>query len=132
MARKPRIHFPDALYHVMLQGNGGGNVFVDDRVRHGFQGSIAERSGRVRYRTHACCWCGTPFIWPSARRYSLTPDHSIACHHYVCAVNLRAGQRKYVHNFGYAFQQGEWRPRGEAVCSHGNERSFYWLEAVTT
>ncbi len=23
MARKPRIHFPGALYHVMLRGNGG-------------------------------------------------------------------------------------------------------------
>ncbi len=29
MARKPRIHYPGALYHVMLRGNGGGDIFFE-------------------------------------------------------------------------------------------------------
>ena len=35
MARKPRIHFPDAVYHVILRGNGGQNIFYSqaDRVK---------------------------------------------------------------------------------------------------
>ena len=30
MARKPRIHYPGAVYHVMLRGNGGQNIFFTD------------------------------------------------------------------------------------------------------
>jgi len=28
MARKPRIHYPGALYHVMLRGNGGADRWM--------------------------------------------------------------------------------------------------------
>lgn len=34
MARKPRIHYPGALYHVMLRGNAGQPIFFDDRDRY--------------------------------------------------------------------------------------------------
>ena len=27
MARKPRIHYPGAFYHVILRGNGGQDIF---------------------------------------------------------------------------------------------------------
>ena len=35
MVRKPRIHFPGAVYHVMLRGNGGRNIFfsAEDQIR---------------------------------------------------------------------------------------------------
>jgi len=33
MARKPRIHYPGAVYHVMLRGNAGDPIFFDDRDR---------------------------------------------------------------------------------------------------
>ena len=35
MARRARIHYPDAVYHVMLRGNGGRDMFFDepDRIR---------------------------------------------------------------------------------------------------
>jgi len=35
MARKPRIHFPGAVYHVMLRGNGGRDIFFSaaDRTK---------------------------------------------------------------------------------------------------
>jgi len=36
MPRKPRIHYPGALYHVMLRGNGGANIFLDDQDRSRF------------------------------------------------------------------------------------------------
>jgi len=28
MARKPRIHYPGAFYHVILRGNGGQDIFL--------------------------------------------------------------------------------------------------------
>ena len=35
MARRARIHYPGAVYHVMLRGNGGQDIFFDepDRIR---------------------------------------------------------------------------------------------------
>ena len=33
MARKPRLHIPGGLYHVMLRGNGGQDIFIDDEDR---------------------------------------------------------------------------------------------------
>ena len=33
MVRKPRIHIPRALYHVMLRGNGGQPIFFSDKDR---------------------------------------------------------------------------------------------------
>jgi REP element-mobilizing transposase RayT len=36
MARKPRIHYPAALYHVMLRGNARQDVFFDDEDRYRF------------------------------------------------------------------------------------------------
>ena len=35
MARKPRIHYPGAVYHVILRGNSGAHIFFDhgDRLR---------------------------------------------------------------------------------------------------
>lgn len=33
MPRKPRIHVPGAVYHVMLRGNAGQDIFIDDEDR---------------------------------------------------------------------------------------------------
>jgi len=35
MERRERIHYPGAVYHVMLRGNGGQDIFFDesDRIR---------------------------------------------------------------------------------------------------
>jgi hypothetical protein len=41
MARKPRLHVPGALYHVMLRGNAQQDVFFDLQDRLAF---YAQRS----------------------------------------------------------------------------------------
>ncbi len=55
MARKPRVHYPGALYHVMLRGNGGQAIFFGEADRSRFclllQGGI-ERYG---HKVHAFC-----------------------------------------------------------------------------
>lgn len=33
MARKPRLHVEDGIYHVMLRGNGGQEIYFDDDDR---------------------------------------------------------------------------------------------------
>jgi len=55
MARKPRIHFPGAFYHVILRGNGGQDIFSidDDRIR--FLLLLQEGLERYKHRIHGFC-----------------------------------------------------------------------------
>ena len=55
MARKPRVHFPAALYHVMLRGNGGQDIFFEDADRYRFYLLLQEGVERYGHRIHAFC-----------------------------------------------------------------------------
>jgi REP element-mobilizing transposase RayT len=55
MARKPRIHYPGALYHGILRGNAGDPVFFDDADRCRFYLLLQEGTERFGYRVHAFC-----------------------------------------------------------------------------
>lgn len=53
MARKPRIHLPGGLYHVMLRGNSGQSVFLNDADRYRFYLLLQEGTCRFGYKVHA-------------------------------------------------------------------------------
>ena len=55
MARKPRIHVPGALYHVMVRGNDGQAIFADDHDRETFCALVADGVARFGHRIHAYC-----------------------------------------------------------------------------
>jgi REP element-mobilizing transposase RayT len=55
MARKPRLHFPGALYHVILRGNAQQSVFFEDRDRYRFYLLLQEGVATFGYRIHAFC-----------------------------------------------------------------------------
>lgn len=55
MARKSRIHYPGALYHVILRGNAGDPVFFDEADRCRFYLLLQEGTERFGYRVHAFC-----------------------------------------------------------------------------
>src|SRR5438128_1261231 len=55
MARKPRIYFPGAVYHVMLRGNGGMRIFFLDEDREYFYFLIGEGIRRYKYEIHGFC-----------------------------------------------------------------------------
>jgi REP element-mobilizing transposase RayT len=55
MARKPRIHYPGAFYHVILRGNARQDIFFDDEDRCRFYLLIQEGTERYRHRIHAFC-----------------------------------------------------------------------------
>lgn len=55
MARKPRVHYPGALYHVTLRGNAGQAIFFDDRDQTRFYFLLQEGTERFRHRIHAFC-----------------------------------------------------------------------------
>jgi putative transposase len=55
MARKPRIHVQGGLYHVVLRGNGGQEIFLSAGDRHFFYELLAEGVTRFGHRVHAFC-----------------------------------------------------------------------------
>lgn len=55
MARKPRLHVPGGLYHVILRGNARQDVFLTPGDRHFFYELLAEGILRFGYRVHALC-----------------------------------------------------------------------------
>ncbi len=61
MARKPRLHVPGGLYHVMLRGNGGQDIFFDDEDRYRLYLLIQQGMERYGHRIHGFC-CMTNHI----------------------------------------------------------------------
>ena len=55
MARKPRLHVPGGLYHVMLRGNAGRDIFIDSGDRLRLYDLFAEGTERFGYRVHGFC-----------------------------------------------------------------------------
>ena len=53
MTRKPRIHLPGGLYHVILRGNGGQSVFLSEEDRYRLYVLFQEGTCRFGYRVHA-------------------------------------------------------------------------------
>ena len=55
MARKPRIHTPGAVYHVILRGNDRQDIFFDDKDRYHFYSILENSCNRFHPRVHAFC-----------------------------------------------------------------------------
>lgn len=55
MARKPRIHYPGAVYHVILRGNAGEPVFFEDRDRYRFYLILQCAVEKFGCRIHGFC-----------------------------------------------------------------------------
>ncbi len=55
MARKPRLHVDEGIYHVMLRGNGGQEIFFDDEDRLQFYLLLQQGIERYNYRVHGFC-----------------------------------------------------------------------------
>lgn len=55
MARKPRLHVPGGLYHVILRGNARQDVFFSLADRAALYALLSEGVARFGYRVHAFC-----------------------------------------------------------------------------
>lgn len=55
MPRKPRIFYPGAVYHVILRGNAGQDIFFEDKARKYFYRLLQEGRERFEHRIHAFC-----------------------------------------------------------------------------
>ena len=55
MARKPRVHYPAALYHVIMRGNSRQDIFFDAEDRYRFYLLLQEGVEKYGHRIHAFC-----------------------------------------------------------------------------
>jgi len=53
MARKPRIHFPGALYHVITRGNRRQGVFLDEKDFKTFLAYLSNYKSRYAFHLYA-------------------------------------------------------------------------------
>jgi REP element-mobilizing transposase RayT len=60
MSRKPRIHFPGAVYHVILRGNGGQDIFFSKKDRSKFYLLLQEGIEKFGHRILAFCLMSNP------------------------------------------------------------------------
>ena len=54
MARKARVEFAGAVYHVLDRGDRREPIFRDDADRRRFLETLAEACQRTGWRVHAC------------------------------------------------------------------------------
>jgi hypothetical protein len=58
MARKPRIQFPGAFYHVIARGNGGQKIFRDFQDYELYLSFLREYKVRFGFLLYAYAWTG--------------------------------------------------------------------------
>jgi REP element-mobilizing transposase RayT len=61
MARRGRIQFPGAVYHVMSRGNRKSMIVEDDDDRQTFITTFSEAAHDYQVRVYACCLMGTHY-----------------------------------------------------------------------
>ena len=64
MARKLRIQFPGAIYHVMNRGDHREEIFRDDLDRHCFLETLEEACNKTSWQVHSFSWEAVA-TWPS-------------------------------------------------------------------
>jgi REP element-mobilizing transposase RayT len=55
MARKLRVQYPGALYHVMNHGSSRAPIFIDDRDRRFFLETLGQACVKTGWQVHAFC-----------------------------------------------------------------------------
>jgi putative transposase len=61
MARKRRVHYPGAVYHVMSRGNRRARIFVDDGDRRKFLQALSDACQKTGWQVHASCLMNNHF-----------------------------------------------------------------------
>lgn len=55
MARKPRIHYPGALYHVMVRGNNGEMILREGAEKSKYLDILAKYKEKLNFKLYAFC-----------------------------------------------------------------------------
>ena len=55
MARKLRVQYPGAIYHLMNRGDRREPIFKDDKDRLSFLETLGQACGKTGWQVHAYC-----------------------------------------------------------------------------
>ena len=61
MARKLRLQYPGAIYHIMSRGDRREPIFVDVVDRQSFVATLSEACAKTGWQVHAYCLMGNHF-----------------------------------------------------------------------
>src|SRR5262249_6221493 len=61
MARRLRVEFPGAIYHLMNRGDRREDIFRDDQDRQRFLETLGEACAKTNWQVHAFCLMGNHF-----------------------------------------------------------------------
>ena len=61
MARKLRVEYPGAIYHLMNRGDRREPIFKDDEDRQRFLGTLGEACVKTGWQVHAYCLMSNHF-----------------------------------------------------------------------
>jgi len=61
MARKLRVEYPGAIYHIINRGDRREAIFLDDSDRHCFLSTLSEACKKTAWQIHAFCLMGNHF-----------------------------------------------------------------------
>src|SRR5213593_1680583 len=61
MARKVRVEYPGAIYHIVSRGNHREAIFRDDEDREQFISTLAEACAKTGWQVHALCLMSNHF-----------------------------------------------------------------------
>jgi len=90
MARKLRIQYAGAIYHVMSRGNGKAAVFHNDVDRRSFVQTLAEACAKTDWQVHAYCLIKTHFhLVVETPRSNLVPGMKWLLGTYTIRFNRR-------------------------------------------
>jgi REP element-mobilizing transposase RayT len=90
MARKPRLHVPGGLYHVILRGNARQDIFFAAADRRYLYELLAQGVVRYGYRVHAFCLMTNHLhLALQAGEVSLSPGMQNLSFRYTRYVNAR-------------------------------------------
>jgi len=53
IARRPRIHFPNAFYHVIARGNPRQDIFLDEKDYQRYLSYLSEYKTRYQFHLYA-------------------------------------------------------------------------------
>jgi REP-associated tyrosine transposase len=93
MARKPRLHVPGALYHVIWRGNEKRQVFFDEDDYYRFYTLLEEGVSRFGYRVHGFCLMPNHIhLALQAGKDSLSTPMQNLAFRYTQAINRKLGR----------------------------------------
>ena len=99
MPRSPRLHFPDALSHVMARENGGQKIFLDPSDHRTFRNILADVKRQKPFHLYAYCLMPNHFhLLIEVDRFSISLIMNRLMLRYAKRFNIR---RK---RFGHVFQ----------------------------